>query len=200
METEDRERMMWGYKHSRKLLLGLMVVGYFSLFLLALRSPIRGDERYHYPLAIKFAQEFPSVDLRNDYNSAHTPLSYVLVGTILKVFGSSLLVARIFTFIVSLGALGSYFWLCKSYHVELRWLALGLLFFHPYFFMNTFVYWTDVYGLLFGIWVLYFYAKKSLTWRQLILLSLSGCFQFTMVSSLCGNTVLMVGVRVSGQR
>jgi 4-amino-4-deoxy-L-arabinose transferase-like glycosyltransferase len=119
----------------------------------SLMSPtLKGDEQnYHFPLSLKFASEFPKFDFITNYSSANAPLPYVLVATVMQVFGTHVYVARATTMIVSLTCLFLFASVAKKLHLSHIPLLTGLLFLQPHFIGTSFVFYTPLYGMVFAL-------------------------------------------------
>jgi 4-amino-4-deoxy-L-arabinose transferase-like glycosyltransferase len=129
----------------------------------SLLSPtLRGDERdYHFPLSLKFASEFPKFDFITNYSSANAPLPYVLVATVMQVFGTHVYVARATTMIVSLTCMLLFASLVRRFLLDNRLLLVGLLFFQPHFVLTSFVFFTPLYGMVFALAFLVVWLREG---------------------------------------
>lgn len=129
-------------------LLGFGVfAAFFLLSLTKLGSFTQDESEYHFPTLLNFAQNGWAAMLNDRYAAANTPLPYLIVALFAKVAGSSLLLARLVTAVVSFVA----FLLAKTL-LDRRGaspFAVAALLFFPYFFVHSFVFYAVNFGVLF---------------------------------------------------
>jgi hypothetical protein len=114
---------------------------------------------FHFPNVENFYQHGLSAMFNDKYSAANTPLPYILVAIIGKIFGPSLLSARIITAIFSLAAFYFSIRILKLIGTPVYY-ALGILF-YPYFFNNSFVFYVINFGLFFFLWAFYLLKKRE---------------------------------------
>lgn len=147
-------------------------------------TPLIGDERYHFPLVVRFMSGFPV--FAPDYSSAYTPLPYIVTGTLLHLTGPSLLAARMVNFIVGvLGAWGFYSLARLVRPGAERW-ALVFLAFSPYYLRDCSVLYVGNWAVVPTVWALYFYFRRSGGRDMVAAAALFG------VATLCGQWALAV--------
>jgi hypothetical protein len=123
---------------------------------------------YHFPVILKFARDFPYLDLRY-YDSATTPLFHILFMLVGKIIGLELFKLRLMNCIISFIAIIFLFRLffTQVQHSILKSFIFSLLFLlSPYFFPGCFILLTDNLGILFCIisliFIYKFYQTQSL--------------------------------------
>lgn len=114
---------------------------------------------FHYPNVVNFYENGLSAMFNSKYSAANTPLPYILVAFLGKLFTPSLLLARILTCIVSLS---TFYFICRIIKLSgvPAYYAL-VIFFYPYFFNNSFVFYVINYGLFFVVWALHIVKKNE---------------------------------------
>lgn len=103
----------------------------------------------HYPAMLSYFNGGIQSVFSPTYSTANTPLPYLLTGTVARIAGPSLALARTVTCIVSF----------LAFLVVLRLLALDdappylsfVVLFYPYIFLNSFLLYAGNYGLLFTL-------------------------------------------------
>ena len=113
----------------------------------------------HFPNALNFYGNGIDAIFNSHYSAANTPLPYVIVALAAKVAGPSLLVARIVTCVISFLAFLVVVRLLKLADAP-QYLSFVVLF-YPYVFLNSFVFYTVNYGLLFVLLSLLFLYRAD---------------------------------------
>lgn len=148
-------------KFNRELKIIFVLYFIFSICVIIQNKPI-GDERdFHYPTAINFFQHpYLKVIYSDLYKSANTPLPYIISSILFFITGPSLIISRLLTVIISLlTILMVSKYLNKFY--KLNSFYVLPLFFYPYYLMNSFVFYTPVYGLFFFTLFLYNFSLNN---------------------------------------
>lgn len=138
----------------------LIVTFIFLLFLIIsitrIGSYALDEDHYHYPNVLNFYKNGLNAIFNKDYSAANTPFPYIIVFLFSKLFSPSVALARIITAFVSLMTVFIIMKLLSIQKTE-KYLSLVILF-YPYFFVNSFVFYTVNYGLLFSLLsILYLY-------------------------------------------
>jgi hypothetical protein len=155
-------------------------IGIFIIFFgLALKKAgviADSDEAlFHYPNVLNFSDNGIAATFNNKYSAANTPLPYIIVAVLGKLFTPSLLLARIVTCIFSIF---SFYFICRIIKLSGAPVYYALvIFFYPYFFNNSFVFYVTNYGLFFVLWAVYILKKKET--------NLSYIFHFLVGMLLC---------------
>jgi hypothetical protein len=136
---------------------------FIVFFVLSLRKAgviADSDEAlFHFPNVMNFYENGWAALFNEKYSAANTPLPYILVAAAGKCFGTGLWLARIMTALFSFGA----------FYFALRIIELSekpayyalVIFFYPYFFNNSFVFYVINYGLFFTLWAFYLLKKRA---------------------------------------
>ena len=127
---------------------GLIVFAVFFLIsLMKIGSFTQDESEYHYPNLLNFYENGWAAIFNERYAAANTPLPYLLVAILAKVFGPSLFFARLTTLIVSyLTFLVAKRLLTRSGASPFSVFAVVLF---PYFFVNSFVFYAVNFGVFF---------------------------------------------------
>ena len=130
-------------------------------FILIFTTPFWGDEIiYHYPTTANIS--FPNI-IHNSpsYNSAYTPLPYILGSLIYKI-NNSLYALRLLNYVIFLFLIYFLYKISLNFRSDPFTLLL-LLICNPYLLKSSFTYHMTNYGLLFaiiGIYIYFFSQKK----------------------------------------
>ena len=115
-----------------------------------------GDEIHFWPTVLLFKNEpIPSVHLMNNYPEVIAPLPFIIAGWVINLFGPSIQYLRIFNFSLSFSILVLF--LKMSPNPSRFWLATLGLFFFPYYYFCSTLFYTDILALTFILlgWVTY---------------------------------------------
>ena len=146
--------------------LPLVILSLYLLFgaISLISSNIHFDEKeFHLPTLVTFHNENPiNVINSRDYKSASTPLPYLLVSTVLKVFNllPTLITARLANIVLSILCLIIFLKLFGIKGTNIVYPAL-ILFFYPYFLKPSFAFFMSIYGLFFFLLFIYFTNKNG---------------------------------------
>jgi hypothetical protein len=102
---------------------------------------------FHYPNVLNFYTNGLGAAFNKSYSAANTPLPYIIVAWVSKLFGPGIILARIVTAFFSFLA----FLLGLKILMRLNVPAFYslILLFYPYFFLNSFVFYAINFGLFF---------------------------------------------------
>ncbi len=164
-----------------------LFISFFTIALLKMGVFAQDETGFHYPNLLNFYENGFDAIFNSQYSAANTPLPYIIVGFIAKIFSPTLLVARIVTAIISFFAFLITIKLLELYGSP-GYLSFVILF-YPYFFVNSFVFYVVNYGLFFVLLSLllmhYAESRKSYVFDFLAGISLA-------LAVLCQQFYLMI--------
>lgn len=159
---------------------------------LAMHAPRIGDEVFHYKTAEAFVHGIPVFS--NSYDSAYTPLPYMVAGGWLRVWGGGLLQARILNLLIGLIGIAGMYRLARNFDPTTAVIPAAYLAFQPYYLRDCAVFYMGNYGLVASIWALRYYtdpAHRHRAWSTGALLG---------IATLCSQWALaVVGAIVAGE-
>jgi hypothetical protein len=163
--------------------LGILLV-FLSVSLWRAGAYAMDETDFHYPNVINFYQHGWDAMFNHAYSAANTPLPYLIVAGLAKLFGPSLVLARVVTAVFSFLAFAATLTLLERLKIPP---VYGFVpFFYPYFFLHAFIFYVINYGLFFGLLGLIFLSKQEKSRGQELLAGI--CFSLAI---LCQQFYLM---------
>jgi hypothetical protein len=148
-EQDDLPPIFVGIFTDRNVFIGALII--FVLFFcisLPKMGSFTGDEvKYHYPNMENYFFNGLGATFNSQYSAANTPLPYIITSFVAHLTALNLFVARMTTALISFGIFWVVFALLKAYSAP-RYASLIFLF-SPYFFLNSFIFYANNYGILF---------------------------------------------------
>lgn len=149
----------------------ILVIALITIFKLPyFNLPFYWDEAWSYAMAIfEMAEKGPTLipGHANDWFTRGHPLLYYFLASIwLKVFGTNVLSAHIFSFIISIFAIFTSFYVFKSLigNINISLLIVLAIVVQAIFLAQCTMLLPEIFLMTLGMWTLYFYYRNKLLW------------------------------------